>query len=131
VHEKEETIPVKPPSNTDTAAAVADLQKNWRDLQDLDRGRAVNVIHQAGTSLRSLAKALTCSPSLLRRLIEVDQAPLEDQLLARQGKITTNELLRRSSAAAAAYSFLLHFVSQVGKAKAASFQRGNKGRNYP
>ena len=95
MQEKEEITPVKPLSNTDTAAAVAELKEKWSNLQDLDRGHAVNAIHQAGTSLRSLAKALTCSPTLLRRLLEVDQAPLEDRLLARQGKISTNELLRR------------------------------------
>jgi hypothetical protein len=49
VHEKEETIPVKPPSKSDTSASVADLKENWSDLKDLDRDRAVNVIQQAGT----------------------------------------------------------------------------------
>lgn len=98
-HEKEETSPVKTPSNTETSPAVADLQNKWSTLNELDRARAVNAIHQAGTSLRSLAKALKCSPSLLRRLLDLLKAPLEDQLLARQGKISSNELVRRSKTA--------------------------------
>ena len=49
-----------------------------------------------GISLRALAKALKRSPSLLRHLLEALQAPPEDQSLARQGKLTTNELVRRA-----------------------------------
>ena len=68
-------------------------------LPDLDRARAVRAIHKPGTSLRQLAKALKRSPTLLRHLLEALGAPPEDQLLARQGKLTTNEPVRRSKAA--------------------------------
>jgi lambda repressor-like predicted transcriptional regulator len=81
------------------SSAVADLQSQWHTLHDLDRARAVYAIHQAGTSLRELAKALNCSDPLLRHLLAALQAPPADRALARQGKISTNELVRRSKAA--------------------------------
>jgi transposase-like protein len=81
------------------SSAAAGLQSQWHTLHDLDRARAVNAIHQAGTSLRELAKTLNCSDSLLRRLLAALQAPLADRLLLRQGKISTNELVRCSKAA--------------------------------
>ena len=81
------------------SSAAAGLQSQWHTLHDLDRARAVNAIHQAGTSLRELAKTLNCSDSLLRRLRAALQAPLADRLLLRQGKISTNELVRCSKAA--------------------------------
>jgi lambda repressor-like predicted transcriptional regulator len=83
----------------DASDAISDLQSKWDTLPDLDRARAVCAIHKAGTSLRVLAKALKRSPSLLRHLLEALGAPPEDQSLARQGKLTTNELVRRSKAA--------------------------------
>jgi len=79
--------------------AVADLQSKWHTLHDLDRACAVHAIHQAGTSLRELAKALNCSDSLLRHLLAALQATPADRLLLRQRKISTNELVRRSEAA--------------------------------
>jgi lambda repressor-like predicted transcriptional regulator len=78
---------------------ISDLQSKWDTLGDLDRARAVRAIYKNGTSLRELAKALKRSPSLLRHLLEALGAPPEDQLLARQGELTTNELVRRSKAA--------------------------------
>ena len=82
-----------------TSSAVADLQSQWHTLHDLDRARAVHAIHQDGASLRELANALNCSDSLLRHLLTALQAPPADRSLARQGKISTNELVRRSEAA--------------------------------
>jgi lambda repressor-like predicted transcriptional regulator len=84
---------------TDTSSAVLTLQSDWHTLQDLDRARAVNAINKAGISLRQLAKALNCSPSLLRHLLDALQAPPEDRYLAHQGNISTNELCRRAKAA--------------------------------
>jgi transposase-like protein len=86
--------------NADTASAVADLQQKWSTLQDVDRARAVHAIHQAGTSLRQLAKELNCSPTLIRNLNKAAQAPQLHHDLARQGKISTRELVRRSKAVA-------------------------------
>ena len=84
---------------SDTSEAISDLQSKWDTLCDLDRARAVRAIHQTGTSLRELAKALKRSPSLLRHLIEALEAPPEDQFLARQGKLSTNQLVRRAQVA--------------------------------
>jgi lambda repressor-like predicted transcriptional regulator len=83
----------------DVSAAISDLQSRWHNLADLDRARAVYAIQRAGTSLRALAKALNCSPSLLRHLLTALQAPREDRSLAQQGEISTNELVRRTRAA--------------------------------
>ncbi len=80
----------------DASDAISGLQSKWDTLDDLDRARAVREIHETGISLRALAKALKRSPSLLRHLLEALQAPPEDQSLARQGKLTTNELVRRA-----------------------------------
>jgi len=82
-------------------SAVSNLQSQWHNLADLDRARAVCAIHRAGTSLRALAKALNCSPSLLRHLLTTLHAPAEDRLLAYKGEISTNELARRARAAGA------------------------------
>lgn len=84
---------------SDTSEAIFDLQSKWDTLCDLDRAWAVRAVHQTGTSLRELAKALKRSPSLLRHLIEALGAPPEDQFLARQGKLSTNQLVRRARAA--------------------------------
>jgi len=65
-----------------TSSAVADLQSQWHTLPDLDRAKAVLAIKQSGISTRQIAQHLDCSDSLLR-----------------QGKISTNELVRRSKAA--------------------------------
>jgi transposase-like protein len=77
---------------------IATLQKKWPTLNDLDRARAVHQIHQAGTSYRKLAQALHCSESLLRNLNQAAQASALDQALARKGKISTRELVRRAKA---------------------------------
>jgi hypothetical protein len=78
--------------------AIADLQAQWHILQDLDRAEAVLTIHQAGVSLRRLAKALNCSEALLRHLLRAREASSEDLALARDGQISTSELARRSVA---------------------------------
>ena len=81
------------------SSAVTKLQTDWHTLHDLDRARSVNTIIKSGTSLRQLAKALNCSATLLRHLLEALQAPPEDRRLAQQGEISTNELVRRAKAA--------------------------------
>jgi transposase-like protein len=89
---------MKPQSTA--ASAVADLKEKWPTLDDLDRARVVHAIHQGGTSLRQLAKELKCSPTLLRNLNQAAQAPQLDRLRARQGKISTRELVRQAKVAA-------------------------------
>lgn len=81
---------------TDNVATIADLKDKWEQLKDVDRARAVHMIHKSGTSLRKLAKDLNCSPTLLRNLNLAAQATVLDLLLARKGKISTRELVRRA-----------------------------------
>jgi lambda repressor-like predicted transcriptional regulator len=78
--------------------AVADLQSRWQALHDLDRAQAIKAIHQSGMSLRNLASRLNCSPSLLTHLLQAAQAPIEDQVLARQGALSTRALCRAAKA---------------------------------
>jgi hypothetical protein len=51
-------------------------------------------------SIPGLAKQLQCSPSSLRDLLSALHAPAADLAAARQGKISTNELVRRGRAEA-------------------------------
>jgi len=74
---------------THTSFAIADLQSRWHTLNDLDRAQAIKSIYQSGMSLRNLASRLNCSPSLLTHLLQAAQAPIEDQVLARQGELST------------------------------------------
>jgi lambda repressor-like predicted transcriptional regulator len=104
---------------TTTSSAIADLQSQWYTLHDLDRAGAVFTIHQDGTSLRKLAKALNCSASLLRHLLTALQASVEDRLLARQYRISTNELARRSKAAGVRRSSMRDEALELERAQAA------------
>jgi transposase-like protein len=75
------------------------LQSDWFKFSDLDRARAVLAINQTGISTGKVAAQLQLSESLLRHLLQALQAPVQDRDLARQGKISTNELVRRARAA--------------------------------
>jgi len=78
---------------------AAQLRTRWADLSDLDRALEIGVIHRSGLSIRKIANGLQPSESLLRHLLWCLEASAEDQDLARQGKISTNELVRRGQAA--------------------------------
>jgi hypothetical protein len=92
---------MNPPNVTNTSSAVADLQKKWPILDnDADRAKAIHNLHAAGVSLRALARALDCSLTRMRQLNVAAEASKEDLQLARDGKISTRELVRRSKAAA-------------------------------
>jgi hypothetical protein len=75
---------------------LADLKSQWPTLHDLDRAKAVHALKLSGIANRRIAIQIGVSESNLRRLLEALQARPEDQLLARQGTITTNELVRRA-----------------------------------
>jgi len=109
---------------TSPSSAIAELQSTWHTLHDLDRGRAVYAIHQDGTRLRELARELNCSESLLRRLLKAIEAPVEDCLLARQRKISTNELVRRAEAAEICRTSKKHEEQELEGTQAAA--RGSK-----
>jgi len=78
---------------------IEQLRSEWINLHDLDRAKAVRAIHKDGTSIRQIANQLHKPDSGLRRLLDALDAPVEDRLLARNGQITTSELVRRSRAA--------------------------------
>jgi transposase-like protein len=79
--------------------SITQLQSDWFGFSDLDRASAILAIHQSGISIRKIAAQLQLSESLLRHLVQALQAPSSDRDLARQGKISTNELARRAKAA--------------------------------
>jgi hypothetical protein len=78
--------------------SIVQLQSDWFSFSDLDRARAVLAINKTGISTRKVAAHLHLSEPLLRHLLHALQAPASDQDLARQGKISTSELVRRAKA---------------------------------
>ena len=54
-----------------------------------------------------MARHLPVSEALLRHLLQALQAPPEDQILARRGKISTNDLIHRAKAAQTNREFAL------------------------
>jgi hypothetical protein len=81
---------------------IQQLNLNWNWLSDLDRARAVsNIKNASDLSNYSLAHKLPVSEPTLRRLLIALEAPTKDLALAREGKISMNELVRRAKAARA------------------------------
>jgi hypothetical protein len=85
------------PSMTNTSS-IAQLQSDWFAFSDLERATAVLGIKQSGISIRSIAAQLHFSEALLRHLLKALLASPSDQALARQGIVSTNELVRRAKA---------------------------------
>jgi hypothetical protein len=81
--------------------SIEQLKQDWDKIHDLDRARSIDAIKRSGTSVRQIAKQIGRSDPLLRHLLTALEAPMVDRALARQGKISTNELVRRAKAAAA------------------------------
>jgi lambda repressor-like predicted transcriptional regulator len=81
-----------------TSSTIAKLKTKWPNLHDLHRAKAVRNLKRSGTSNRQLAEQLEVAESGIRRLLKALDAPAEDRLLASQGKISMNELLRRGKA---------------------------------
>jgi hypothetical protein len=81
---------------TDSSQVIAQLQSQWRGLQDLDRAQAIKAIQRLGVRLRDLAAKLNCSSSLLSYLLRASEAPLEDLAAARRGELSTRALVQRS-----------------------------------
>ena len=82
----------------DSNSPIEDLRARWHALHDLDRAREIYAIHQAGMSLREIARHLNCCRSLLVRLLLAANAAAEDLALARQIPISTRALARRARA---------------------------------
>lgn len=74
--------------------AVASLRADWPSLSDVDRAERISPILDAGTSSRTLAKAIHRSDALLRHIRPLLEATAEEKALARAGGITTKALLR-------------------------------------
>lgn len=87
---------------TPIPTTVEDLRDQWDKLHDLDRAESVKRIKEGGTRIRALAKELGCSESNLRNLLKAAKAPAPDLELARAGKISTRELVKRAKQAAEA-----------------------------
>jgi lambda repressor-like predicted transcriptional regulator len=102
-----------------SSVAISDLQSKWYTLHDLDRAAAVLALTKSGISVRGLADRLHLSESLLRRLLCALQALPEDRYLARKGKISTNELVRRSRAAGIRRSSMHREAQEFERAQAA------------
>jgi len=77
---------------------ISQLQSNWSQLHDLDRAKAVANLRRSGISIRSIARQLGCSESLLRHLLLALWAPAVDLAAARNGTLSTNEVVRRTKA---------------------------------
>ena len=77
-------------------SATHQLQQNWDQLSDLDRALAIAKIKKSGLSNRTIARSIGRSESLMRHLLLILHAPASDRMAARQGKQSTNELVRRA-----------------------------------
>jgi hypothetical protein len=91
---------MKSSSNSALDFQIQQLNHNWNTLSDLDRARAVsNIKNTSDVSNYFLAHKLPVSEPTLRRLLTALEAPAQDLVLARAGKISTNDLVRRAKAA--------------------------------
>jgi hypothetical protein len=78
---------------------LSQLKKDWDKLHDLDRAARVAQIKRTGLSNRDIARKLQRGETLIRRLLVILRASAADRAAARSGKISTNELFRRTKAA--------------------------------
>jgi transposase len=87
--------------NTGSASAdqqIDNLKQQWDQLSDPDRALAIAQIKKFDLSQREIARRIQCSENTVRRLLSILDAPATDLAAARQGKISTNKLLKRSKA---------------------------------
>jgi hypothetical protein len=88
--------------SAEASQALSSLEKKWPKLNnDVDRAVALGPVHGKGVPYRLLAEKLNCSESRVRYLCQAAKAPLADLFQARDGKISTRELVRRTDAAEA------------------------------
>ena len=86
------------PAPADPAAEIVKLRNDWPQLGGIDRANRVAKIKALGLPTRFIARELGCSESLLRHLLKALKAPAVDRVAARQGKLPTNEVVRRAEA---------------------------------
>jgi hypothetical protein len=78
--------------------AIETLTQDWHQLSDIDRALSLAEIKKSGLSSRRIATMLGRNESLIRRLLLLLSAPAADWAAARQGRLSTNKLLRRAKA---------------------------------
>lgn len=105
--------------STSQLAAVDQLKHDWPHISDLDRAKAVADLRRSGLSIRYIARRIERSASLLSHLLRALLAPAADLALALQGKLTTNELVRRAEAYASRRQAERRETAQVERAEAA------------
>ena len=72
----------------------ADLQAGWQTLHDVDKASRIAQILDAGMGGRTLARSLNVSEALVRHLAIANEARPEEKQLARQGRLSTNQLVK-------------------------------------
>jgi hypothetical protein len=77
---------------------IEKLAHDWNQLSDIDRALSLTEIKKSGLSSRRIATMLGRNESLIRRLLILLSAPAADLAAARQGRLSTNKLLRRARA---------------------------------
>jgi hypothetical protein len=97
----------------DLYEAVADLQCGWQTLPDVDKGEKIAVILKHGTSGRTLASALKCDEKQVRNFAKIASTTDRDKAQAREGAISTRELVRRAN-----MREQRHAVAAIKRAKA-------------
>jgi len=78
---------------SDMRHAIAELQRTWSDLHDVDRAVRITQILDAGMSGRALAQAVGCSEGLIRRLRIAADATDDEKRRARLGQLSTRQLI--------------------------------------
>jgi hypothetical protein len=74
--------------------AVADLRTDWPNLSDVDRALRIQPIIRAGTSCRTLAKALGRKEQSLRHIRPLTDATEAEKEAIRSGNVSTNAVVR-------------------------------------
>jgi hypothetical protein len=74
--------------------AVANLRTDWPNLSDVDRALRISPIIQAGTSCRTLAKALGRKEQSLRHIRPLVNASEAEKAAIRSGNVSTKAVLR-------------------------------------
>ena len=90
-HMATEAAPDKP-----TQISLVQLRNDWDKMHPLDRAKAVRAHKQAGMHVREISRQIGRPDSSLRHLLIALEAPAADIWLARKGKISINELVRRA-----------------------------------
>lgn len=98
IESEQQSMKNKPLPSTDPS--VAQIKRDWDQLRPIDRAERVAKIKRRGHSNRDIGRNLDVPESTLRSYLLALQAPAEDIELARQGKLSISQLVRRAKAEA-------------------------------